>query len=176
MEQRDVEDIIRGFERGEIDHLRKIGGKLARRGALKSSHTLLEGGAIAYALAKVVQHRHRHTPDELENLKKAVLEELKLCIGATIEEMDTHFDKILDIITEFDKKTGKFISNLTEKARANKATTAYSSGLSVGKAAQLAGVSEWEILRYSGNTKLSEEIGITKHLHTRLKVARELLK
>lgn len=176
MEQKDLEEIIKAFENDEISNLRDIGGTLARRGALKSSHTLLEGGAVAYALAKIVQQIHRYPPDLLEDFKKNVLKELKSCVKAPIGEIDTCLDRILALISEFDNKTGKFVSNLTEKARANKATTVYSSGFSVGKAAQLSGVSKWEIMRYAGSTRLSDEIGVTKALEHRLKIARELLK
>jgi hypothetical protein len=173
MEKKDLALIIRGFEEEDITLLRELGAKYAREGAITESHSSLEAGAISYALSKLLQ---REYPSELWGpFKKNSLELLKKVNVTDGESMNKTLDKILDNISDFDQKTGKFAWNLKYKARANKATTAYASGLSAGKAAHLSGVSKWEILRYAGNTRLPDEVGITHDLNIRLENARKVL-
>ena len=59
--------------------------------------------------------------------------------------------------------------------RVNKATTAYVSGISVGQAANLSGLSKWDIMQYAGSTKVPDEVKITVSIQDRLKVARKVL-
>lgn len=173
MEKEDLDLIIHGFQEEDITLLREMGAKLARVGAITESHQCLEAGAISYALSKLLQHEY--PPDTWGQFKKDILELFNEIDVNDMDLTDSSFDSIFEMISEFDKKMGKFSWNLKIKAMANKATTAYASGLSAGKAAQLSGVSKWEILSYAGKTRLPDEIGLSNDLIVRLENARRVL-
>lgn len=173
MEKPELDSIIENLEKLNIRGLRSSGGYLARKGALKESHNYLEAAAVAYALSKILQHDF---PKEVwGDYRTKVLDLLRSIDVSDDTDVEMKLDQTLEVIGEFDSKTGKFSQNLRERSRINKATTAYSSGLSIGKAAQLSGVTEWHIMAYSGSTRLSDEIGVTKEISERLKKAREVL-
>ncbi len=64
--------------------------------------------------------------------------------------------KIFKLITRTDKNLKMFLQEVVKQARIKKGGSLHDQGLSVGRAASLLGISQWELMAYVGKTTLSE--------------------
>ena len=112
-------------------------------------------GVLVYAIAKTI----KFPPDKkrksllLNILKtaKLALEENNLTIyRSTIKQG-------LSLIEKENKKINDYVGEITAHASAKKGCKIHEHGVSVGRAAELSGSSQWEIMNYLGRTKIPED-------------------
>ena len=77
-------------------------------------------------------------------------------------------------ISVFEKKIGKYITEVLQQAKIKKGGRIYEHGLSVGMSAQIMGISKWELMDYLGATKVSEVTDEVSRLKSRLVNARRM--
>ena len=61
---------------------------------------------------------------------------------------------ILKHIGRIDDKLKLYIDDVLDKAKIVKGSTLYEHGVSIGRAAELLGISQWELMSYVGKTKI----------------------
>ena len=93
-------------------------------------------------------------------MKKDVLQSLNYARTNLKRNEDKQFrleiKKVLKRISMFEKKIGKYITEVLRQARIKKGGRIYEHGLSIGLSAQLMGISKWELMDYLGATKVSD--------------------
>lgn len=94
-----------------------------------------------------------------------------------INGFEDAINQILGCIDKLDAKFKSKVIEIVENTKVNKASRLYEHGLSIGKTAELLGVSEWELMDYSGKTGISDvELALSKDVVQRIKFTRELFK
>ena len=78
------------------------------------------------------------------------------------------------LINGIDSKLRFYIEEVINQSEIKKAGSIYAHGISIGRAAEILGVSQWDLLRYIGKTTLSEVSGEIISVRDRLKFARGL--
>ena len=78
-------------------------------------------------------------------------------------------------ISKIEKELGTFINEVLKHAQIKKASKIYEHGISIGRTAELLGVSSWELMDYIGQTKIPE-MGPTdtKNVKERLEFTKKL--
>lgn len=83
--------------------------------------------------------------------------------------------KILFVqISRIDQKFNKYINEVIEQARIKKGSKVYEHGISTGRAAELMGITTWELQGYLGHTRIAELTPKTGKIKDRLSLARSL--
>ncbi|MEK6983215.1 MAG: hypothetical protein AABX33_01465 [Nanoarchaeota archaeon] len=107
-----------------------------------------------------------------------ILAELRSSISSLEGNDDEGFRKsiknIFDFIRTIDVKLKLYINEVINQAQIKKGCKLCEHGISVARASQVLGISQWELLRYLGQTTLIDKISEPVHVVKRLKMARGL--
>ncbi len=75
-------------------------------------------------------------------------------------------------ISKADFRLKKFVSSVIEQANIRKGFALCEHGLSIGRVANLLGISKWELMDYMGQTRISEQSFEVIPTEKRLSIAR----
>ncbi|MBI3033896.1 hypothetical protein HYY72_01950 [Candidatus Woesearchaeota archaeon] len=107
------------------------------------------------AVVKLLKHAGKHLErDELQKYKGVIRRLSRLIAGK-------------------DSKFKHYIQDVIERAEIKKGSKLYYHGISIAQAANLLGISQWELMSYVGKTKISDTAGISD-VNDRLNFARRL--
>jgi hypothetical protein len=105
---------------------------------------------------------------ELENARRNLAQEKE-------KEYHNTIQRISKKISSFEKRFGMYITEVLNHAKIKKGGRIYEHGFSTGTAAQLLGISSWELLSYIGETKMNNTMRDTSiSTKERLNIARRL--
>ncbi|MDD4877993.1 MAG: hypothetical protein PHO02_03075 [Candidatus Nanoarchaeia archaeon] len=134
---------------------------------------------IIYSLAKIVEKKKIRSDKDWTRFKAETLRNLKEAKAALEKEkLDIYLAELKELLAsigKIDATFGTYVTEAIEKAKIKKGFAVYAHGLSVGRAAELMGVSPWELMDYLGQTKLVDEMPmLTKPISDRLAAARKI--
>ena len=111
---------------------------------------------------------HQTVLKNLQQAKKELFENNQSSYEAAIK-------RILDSIERLDPKLKRYIKQVFQLAKINKASRFYEHGLSLGRTAQLLGLNKWDIMEYTGKTGISDvEESKTMTIKKRLDLTKEI--
>ena len=153
--------------------LREISSNTTHDASLYQDKYSISIAVIMYALSKIFQ-KHKSTSFKgWENFYKNCLKNLEEAKSALLKRRTDVYDKELKnlygCISGLDHKLGKYITEVINQAQIKKSGKVYEHGISTGRAAELLGVSKWELMNYLGHTKVSN------HIHSTAKSVKERL-
>ncbi len=124
-----------------------------------------------YALSKILETEKYRNQPKIKIFLKNILQLLQTASGQLKKENYSDFSetlsKILDSIEGFSASIKFYIENILHFARIKKGTKLYEHGLSLGKAAELAGVTKWELMPAIGETAIHEQVITLQKLNAR---------
>ena len=133
---------------------------------------------VMYALAKII-HRSEGQEDMWDRAKKEVLKDLQEARFYLEKNQDEKYREviknILQHIGKIDNKLKLYIDDVLDKAKIVKGSDLYEQGVSIERASQILGVSQWELMSYVGKTRIidryKEEVTPT---NTRINFAKKI--
>lgn len=115
---------------------------------------------IIYSIGKIFGRPDYRSMKGWESFKRITLTSLELSIKDLENNNEEKFRKdflmIRKAINKVSGKLRKYIEDVFKKAEINKASRLYEHGLSLGKTAQLLGVSQYDLQNYAGQTGISD--------------------
>ena len=115
---------------------------------------------IIYALSKII-HRSEGQPDEWDKTKKEILTQLQ---NARFYLEKSNEKKYRDLIKNIFKRIGEiddklklYIDDVLDKAKIVKGSKLYEQGVSIERASELLGISQWELMSYVGKTQIIDQ-------------------
>ena len=115
---------------------------------------------VIYSLSKIVK-RTESNPEYWKKVYTNIesdLESARFYLEKNKEEQYKKVIKnILEDIGKVDDKLKLYINDVLETAKTVKGSKLYEQGVSLGKAAELLGVSQWELQSYIGKTKIIDQ-------------------
>jgi hypothetical protein len=133
---------------------------------------------VGYALSKTCQRCI--VEEEGKPLHTLILSELQkardLLEKGNEQEYRKHIKSLVKDIISIDNKFKIYIEEVIEKAKIKKGSALYATGISMGRASELLGISQWELMNYLGKTTLSDQTGEAVPTGERLAFARGLFK
>ncbi|MSR86509.1 hypothetical protein EXS74_03890 [Candidatus Woesearchaeota archaeon] len=95
--------------------------------------------------------------------------------GNNEKEYHNAIRRIIQKISGFEKKFGMYITQVLQHAKIKRGGRIYEHGFSTGRAAQILGISSWELMSYLGETKINNiSKGTSVSTKDRLQLARRL--
>jgi hypothetical protein len=116
-----------------------------------------------YSLGKIVENERlrRQHPKEWERFLKKVniaLDDIRDCSSdKECTKLDERIKALIKIIASADERFTEYVGFVMEKAKTKKGAEMYRHGISLSKAADVLGISLWELMDYVGKTKINEE-------------------
>lgn len=134
---------------------------------------------VIYSLYKVLEKEEYKNYKYWGKFKSLLVAELKRSIHyLDREDMGSYsrsLKKIISNLSKIDKDVSYYINDIMESTKIKKASNIHRHGLSVGKAAELLGLTKWELMPYFGQTKTYDnKFNISKTVRDRLLFARKI--
>lgn len=176
-----LSDAIKAIEQNDIQQLRDISDHTVHDASIFQDKYSTSIAVIIYSLAKVFQkHQYRHFK-EWDIFYKRCLSDLRKSEQVLLKNDVNAFDqKIKDLyktISTLEHKFGLYITEVLNQAQIKKGGKVYEHGISAGRAAELLGVTPWELMTYLGQTKIIDTMPVTtKSVKERLKFTKKLFK
>jgi predicted HTH domain antitoxin len=115
---------------------------------------------IMYSLSKIIERPEFKGKKGCDKFCQFAEKEIGQALNALEYEDHEKFLKSLENVQKYvNKISGEmkiYIKDVFEKAKINKATKIYEHGISLGKTAELLGVSVWELTSYAGQKEIKD--------------------
>lgn len=116
---------------------------------------------VMYSLSKIIERSDHERLKNWSSFVKKCLSWMQLAIRALQENNQQAYEKYLGearrSLMTVSPNLRLYIQDVLRKASINKASRIYEHGVSLGKTAQLLGVTQWELAEYAGQKKAEEQ-------------------
>lgn len=169
----DVVGILKVEEEKDVAELRELSDHIIHNASIFQDEDSISIAILIYSLSKIIERREGR-------MNYNVL--LKLITGAGKNLEQNKIDgyrgvikKLFKFISTIDTKLKLYIEEVINQAEIKKGSKLYAHGISLGRAAEVLGISQWELMFYIGKTKLTDVKGGVG-VRERLNYARGLFK
>jgi len=175
------DDAIDAIKDEDIKKLVEISDHTVHDASIYQDRYSISIAVIMYSLSKVFQKNKYRRFKEWNKFYKSCMKNLTEAREALLRRDISRYDRELkDLykdISGLEHKLGEYMTEVLNQAQIKKGGKIYEHGLSAGKAAELLGVSKWELMSYLGQTKIIDAQPLTtKSVKERLKFTKKLFK
>ncbi len=171
---------VDALKSGNVKELRNLSNQTVHDAAVYQDEFSVTIAVLIYSLGKI--HEREMHYSGFKGWKKycdvcsAGLESAKnYLIKSDMEAFSLSVKKYVDEISKLDTKLKQHIQDVLQKARINKASRLYEHGLSLGRTAELLGISRFDLMDYIGKTYIADvKENLTINAKKRLDFARGL--
>ncbi len=159
--------------------LRELSDHTIHNSSINQDPYSISTAILTYTLAKIFERKRYKEYKTWNFLHNSIIANLELAIieleRNNIEQYDHTIHLILQSVNQLDYKFKKYVKEILYKGKISKASRIYEHGISAGRTAQLFGISEWELMSYTGETGIPDApYSQTKSMKERLVFVRNL--
>jgi hypothetical protein len=177
MEDRVREDII-GILLHATSALRQKNSMMLREASDHTIHNAsiyqdkdsITVAVLVYALSKVVDRISKSEPKIVGMLTQA---RRKLKEG-NVEDYERIVKSLMKLIAQLDTKLDLYIQKVINEAEIKKGSRLYEHGISLAQTAELLGITQWELMKYLGQTRIADQFDDAVNVQERLSYARRI--
>ncbi|MFH1221731.1 MAG: hypothetical protein V1492_01465 [Candidatus Micrarchaeota archaeon] len=173
-----VNSLYNNFKKRNEKHLRKLADDFLDESIMRPSKLFFELAVISYVFSKILS-KPRFLTDKYKdefNRMEQLIKQLNDGVGKkSDEEFFLLTKKVEDIINSIESQDKRFFIGLLAKGRVKNAATMYAKGVSLGLAAEVSGVGQQEIQKYSGDSMMFDRLKEETDIRERMKKVRRLL-
>lgn len=167
-------EILRKKEEKDIIELKELSNHTIHNASIFQDEDSVSIAILIYSLSKVIERKYGEI-----NLKPI----LDLLIAASdylkkdgIEDYRKTIKKLFSLISKIDSKLKLYIEEVIRQAQIKKGSQLYRHGISLARAAEILGISQWELMSYTGHTKIIDATKEAIDIKSRLNFTRSLFK
>ncbi len=164
-----LKDSLDAINEGDSFMLKELSNGNIHNASIFQDEDSLSISVVIYALSKVIDHT---------DSRQAIASQLQKAIEALSSGKDTAYrSQIRQIIRSIrleDSRLKKFVFSVMEQAQVKKGSAIYEHGISIGRVAEMLGVSKWELMQYLGKTQAPEQSSERIPTEKRLELARRV--
>lgn len=174
-----INEALIAIKKDDAVKLRDLSNQTLHSSSIFQDENSISIAVVCYALSKIFERiQYKEYKDwnvfyetSLTNLKEAQLYLEK----DDLENYRKSIKNILNVIDKLSSNLKRYVKELINNAQIAKGSRLYEHGISIGRTAELLGVSKWELMEYSGKTGISDvEENISFPIDKRIKFARSL--
>lgn len=152
-----LEEALKIIKREDIPALDELSNHTIHDASIYQDKDPITIAVVIYALSKIV-HRSEFKPEHWKEVSETVIKDIEDAKAFLENDEDSEYRKvvknILRQIGKVDDKLKLYIEDVLDKARIVKGSKLYGHGISVERAAELLGISQWELMSYVGKTQI----------------------
>ena len=164
--------ILKERKETDVSEMKSLSNHVIHNASVFQDEDSVSIAILIYSLSKIIERKQ----GEMDYNK--VLSMLNSCILNLKNNDDNGFRKsiknMFNFIRTMDQKLRLYIHEVINQAQIKKGCKLCEHGISIARASEVLGISQWELMHYMGKTtiidKFSEPIDVSK----RLKIARSL--
>ena len=147
-----LRDVIKSLEKNDALSLSDLSNRIIHSASIFQDEYSISTAVIVFALSKIIQ-RENYIDVRITALLKRAIHHLQ---KQKINKYTKDIQKLMTNISKTDSKLNLYIQHVIDEAHVKKASKIYEHGISLGQTAYLLGISQWELMRYIGHTKIPE--------------------
>jgi predicted HTH domain antitoxin len=164
-------------------HLKNLSNETIHDATIHQDEYSTTLAILIYSLSKIYEREERYS--EMKGWKIMTADSIAVLEKAKQKLLEGDEDSFNSLIKDFignrlnklDQELKLHIQDVIEKARINKASRLYEHGISLGRTAELLGISKFDLMEYVGKTYIADaKESITMKASDRLDFARSLFK
>jgi|SRR3989344_3700475 len=174
-----LNESIKAIKENNIIRLRDLSNQTIHNSSIYQDENAITIAVLMYSLNKIFQRTSYRDYKDWKLFYDTVLQSLEKANNElkknNIIDYQNEIKKILNVIDKLSSHLKKYIQEVFNDAQIAKGSRLYEHGISVGKTAELLGITEWEILPYVGRTGIYDmEENLSMKIEDRIKFTRGL--
>lgn len=157
------------LQRKDSFMLRDLSNHTIHNASIFQDEDSISIAVIIYSLSKVIERGKLDTKKALSLINSAQ----KYLQKDDFTNYKYTIKNIFKFISSVDSKLKLYIEEVVKQAQIKKGSKLYDHGISIGQAAELLGVSQWELMNYVGKTSIIDRFP-SPDVKKRLDVAKQL--
>lgn len=150
-------EILNVEEEKDVADLRELSNHTIHNASIFQDEDSISVAILVYSLSKVIERK------EGKLKYGSILGLLKSARGCLeLDKVDAYrksIRKLFDFISSVDSKLKLYVEQVINQAEIKKGGKLYAHGISLGRAASILGISQWELMFYIGKTNLTNSPG-----------------
>lgn len=184
-ERKNIINVLRrariAIKRNDVPTLKLLSDRTIHSSSIRQDSDYVLIAVAMYALYKIFGREDYRKYEDWKLFYKTVISNLKQARLFLLHKNEGGYERcvknILKVGSKLESNLKGFIKDVIEMAKISKGSRVYEHGISLGRSAELLGVSEFELLEYAGKTGISDvKLAYTEDIEKRLKFARGLFK
>ncbi len=167
----EVIEILKVREGSDIAKLEEVSNHTIHDASVFHDIDAIQLAVLVYSLYKIIGGVQ---DKEYQQILNALSQAKKALENDALGEYNTDITLLFSIIKKVDEKSGLFFREVLEAAKIKKGAQLFKHGLSLGKAAEILGITKWELSSYAGGTVYSEQHEEIVSAKKRMSYAQEL--
>jgi len=167
-------EILRVKEEKDVIAVRELSNHTIHNASVFQDEDSVSIAILSYSLSKIIERKQ----GELNYNNIVTL--LKAAVGyLTKDNIDSYRDtikKMFKFISTIDAKLKLYIEEVINQAQIKKGGKLYAHGISIARAAEILGISQWELMNYIGKTRIVDRFEEEFKVKNRLSFARGLFR
>jgi hypothetical protein len=174
-----LKESLKAIKGNDIVKLKDLSDRVIHNASMLQEEYSISIAVIIHSISKIFGRTRYRNYKEWDVFYKEIVDNLN-CAKVDLEkgnitEYEHHIHSLLQSIDRLGKKFRKYVIEVINKVKISKGSRIHEHGLSVGKTAELLGISEWELMEYVGGTGISDvKYNVTMTAKDRLKLARRV--
>ena len=157
------------IEKSDVSGLKELSNHTIHNASIFQDEDSVTVAVIIYTLAKIFERENKSD----RSIVPLINEIKKNLFDNNYEVYKNNLKRLYDLIKNRDTKNKFYIQEVMEKAGVKKSSIIYEHGVSLGQAANILGISQWELMEYIGKTNIPETfepLNLKKRLATTRKL------
>ncbi len=164
-------EILRIIEEKDLIELKELSNHTIHNASIYQDKDSITIAVTIYALSKIIERNDAKVwPSIFYRLNAA----RKYLWQNQDDKYRKEIENLLKDIAKVDSRLKLYAETVIDQAKIKKGGKLFEHGLSMGKASELLGISQWELQSYIGNTKLVDAEAMKTNVLERLRFARGL--
>lgn len=166
----DLAELLKAREESDIVQIKMLSNHVIHNASVFQDEDSISVAILIYSLSKIIERKQK----DLDYGK--VLNMLNSCISGLKNNQDEEFRKsiknVFNFIRTIDEKLKLYIHEVINQAQIKKGCKLCEHGISVARASEVLGISQWELMHYLGKTTIIDQFSEPVNVLKRLKIAR----
>lgn len=172
-------DSIRAIKDGDITKLREVSDHTLHDSSIFQDSHATSIAVIVYSLSKIYQKNKYKLYKNWNEFNKKCLGLLNNALTeikkGNLKGYSFKIQELYKLTASLEEKFGMYITEVLNQSKIKKSSRIFEHGISAGRAAEMLGISTWDLMTYLGQTKIIDSKPLTtKSVKERLCYAREL--
>lgn len=169
----DAVRILEVEEERDVSELRELSNHTIHNASIFQDEDSVSIAILIYSLSKVIERREGRMNYKI--LLKLVMDAKTNLEQSRVDEYRKIIRRLFNFISTIDNKLKLYIEEVINQAQIKKGSKLYEHGISMARAAEILGISQWELMFYVGKTRMTDIKGGV-NVRERLNYARGLFK
>ncbi|MEK6834764.1 MAG: hypothetical protein AABX61_00690 [Nanoarchaeota archaeon] len=174
-----IKEALIAIKKNDAVKLRDLSNQTLHSSSIFQDENSISIAVVCYALSKIFERIQYKEYKDWNVFYETCLTNLKnsqeYLEKDNLEDYRNSIKNILNVIDKLNSNLKKYVKELINTAQIAKGSRLYEHGISIGRTAELLGISKWELMDYIGKTGIPDvEENLSFPIDKRIKFARSL--